>query len=345
MKPLIFRAPTLCLLIWMLLTPYSMADGNNHSAVTESSLSSMLKSLRGGTADPKQDNEQLQLQQFSFTVNGKERTYYVHVPPKYAGKTALPLVFAFHGAGGRARLMPRLTGLSKFADKHSFILVYPEGLNARWNDGNGGKSAAEVEDVNFVRAILDKVEKSFKIDKKRVYAAGVSNGGFFSQYLCINMPDTFAAVASVAATIEEHIYKNLKPPKPVPILFIMGDDDMIVPYEGGSIGVAGALADKTERRAISAQNAVNYWVKADQCGETPVISNLPDARPSDGTHVIRKIYSGGQNGSEVVFFVIKNGGHTWPSGWQYLPDAIIGLTSKAIDADDEIWKFFQRHHL
>ncbi len=345
MNPLMFRALTLCLLVWMLVSPYAMTEGKNKTEVMQSNLSSMLDSLRGGSAEPKLNNEQLQLQQFSLTSNGIERTYYVHVPPTYTGKTAMPLVLAFHGAGSKARLMPRLTNLSKFADKHSFIVVYPEGLNAHWNEGKGGKTASEIEDVNFVSAMLDKLEKRFKIDTKRVYAAGVSNGGFFSQFLCINLPDQIAAVASVAATMEEHIYKNLKPPKPVPILFIMGDDDTIVPYEGGSIGVAGALEDKSTRRAISAQNAVNYWVKADQCSDKPLISTLPDARPSDGTHVTRKIYANGKNGSEVVFFIIKNGGHTWPSGWQYMPEAIVGLTSKAIDADQEIWTFFQRHHL
>jgi polyhydroxybutyrate depolymerase len=333
------------LIVAMTASPYVMAQVKRKKDNHKDVLSTMLNSLRGGVSEPTVTDAQLRLKQFSLKSDGFERTFYVHLPPNYNGKQAMPLVLVFHGATGRARLMPKLTGMNTFADAHSFIAVYPEGLNTRWNEGNGGKTAAELNDVHFAAAMLDKLNSQYKIDKKRIYATGISNGGFFAQYLAINMPNTFAAVAVVAATLEESTYKNFKPSKPLPILFICGDDDAIVPYNGGSVDTSDEVEYRTIGRAVSAQDAVKYWVKANICFDKAVIANLPDAKPNDGTHVIRRIYSGGKDGSEVVFFTIKNGGHTWPSGWQYLPDTLIGLTSKAINADAEIWSFFQRHHL
>jgi polyhydroxybutyrate depolymerase len=333
------------LILAMTASPYAMAQIKKKMDSHKDDFSTMLNSLRGGVDEPTVTNAQLQLKQFSLKSDGVERTFYVHLPPNYDGKQAMPLVLVFHGATGHARLMPKLTGMSTFADKRSFIVVYPEGLNTRWNEGNGGKTAAELNDVRFAGAMLDKLNSQYKIDRTRIYAAGISNGGFFSQYLAINMPNTFAAVAVVAATLEETTYTNFKPSKPVPILFICGDDDTVVPYNGGAVDTSDAAEYGTIGRAKSAKDAVKYWVKANGCSDKPVTTNLTDAKPSDGTHVVRQIYSGGKGGSEVVFFTIKNGGHTWPSGWQYLPDTLIGLTSKAISADAEIWSFFQRHHI
>jgi len=326
-------------------SPHAMAKPVKNSDLMKGDFSEILSSLRGGTAEPTTSNAQLQLKQFSVKSNGVDRFYYVHVPPDYNGKTATPLVLAFHGAGGHARAMPQLTGLNKCSDKHSFIVVYPDGLNSHWNDGYGGKTRAELEDVDFVKLMLSQIITQYKIDKTRVYAAGMSNGGFFSQYLSINMPNTFAALASISASLEEPTYKKLKPEQPISILFVHGDDDDVVPFNGGSIGVSGALEEKTIRKATSAAQAVGYWVKANQCSDKPVITNIPDAKPSDGTHAVRKVYSGGKNGTEVILIAIQNGGHTWPSGWQYLPESIVGKTSRVVNASEEIWNLFQRHHL
>jgi len=326
-------------------SPQAMAKSEKNSDLIKGDFSEVLNSLRSGTAEPTTTNVQLQLKQYSVKSNGVDRYYYVHIPPTYNGRTPTPLVLAFHGAAGHARAMPQLTGLNKCSDKHSFIVVYPEGLNSRWNDGVGGKTKPELEDIDFVRLLLTQINSQYKIDKSRIYSAGMSNGGFFSQYLSINMPNTFAALASISASLEEPTYRKLKPQQPISILFVHGDDDDVVPFNGGSIGVAGALDEKTPRKATSAAQAVGYWVKSNQCKDIPLIQNIPDAKPNDGTHAVRKVYSGGKNGTEVIFIAIQNGGHTWPSGWQYLPESIVGKTSRGVNASEEIWNLFQRHHL
>lgn len=323
----------------------SCAMAQSAKDLLKGEFSDVLGSLRSGTGEPKESNEKLQLKQFMVKSNGVERVYFVHQPAAYTGKTAMPLVLAFHGAGSHARGMPKLTGLNKCADQHSFIVVYPDGLNTHWNDGNGGKTKAELEDVEFVKAMLNAINKTYKVDKARIYAVGMSNGGFFSQYLALNMPDTFSAVASVGASLEMPMYTKLKPEKAVSVLLIHGDDDDVVPFTGGSIGVSGVMDEKAVRKCTSAAQAVQYWVKADQCNDKQVSTLTINAKPEDGTHALRKVYSGGKNGAEVISITIQNGGHTWPGGWQYLPEAMVGKTSRAINASDEMWSLFMRHHL
>ncbi|MBS1956382.1 MAG: prolyl oligopeptidase family serine peptidase [Cyanobacteria bacterium SZAS-4] len=324
-------------------TPCSMAQSAKE--LLKGEFSDVLGSLRSGTGDPKESNEKLQLKQFSVKSNGVDRIFFVHLPPSYTGKAAMPLVLAFHGAGSHARAMPKLTGLNQCADQHSFIVVYPDGLNTHWNDGNGGKTKPELEDVDFVKVMLNQISKQYKIDKSRIYAGGMSNGGFFSQYLALTLPGTFAAIASVAASLEIPMYTKLKSEKPISVLLIHGDDDDVVPFTGGSIGVSGVMDEKTVRKCTSAAQAVQFWVKADQCSDKNCTTGVTDAKPKDGTQALRKVYSGGKDGVEVVSITVLNGGHTWPGGWQYLPEAIVGKTSRAVNATDEMWNLFQRHHL
>lgn len=297
----------------------------------------LLRTMHGESAGTKQSDMSLGLKHCTIKVHGVERTYFVHEPPSYKGKTPVPLLLAFHGMTMKTRQMPKLTGLNQYADKHSFLVVYPEGLNEQWMFGLG---VGDIADVDFSVALLEKLSKDYKIDRTRVYAAGISNGGFFSQFLILNRPDLFAAVAAVAATMEETTYKKLKPTRPTSVMFMHGDDDSIIPYEGGSMGVSSTLDDRGIHRCVPVQDAAKYWVKADGCNPKPVVTKLPDAKPPDDTHVVRESWTGGKNGSEVILFTIKNGGHTWPSGFQYMPVPIVGATTHAIDANDEMWKSF-----
>lgn len=312
---------------------------------SKSSFAPLLDSLRDGISEPKTSNKQLMLQEFTLKSDSTARKYFLHVPPNYDPTKTTPLVLAFHGAGGHARAMPQLTNFNECADKHSFIIAYLEGLNTRWNEGTGGTSPAEMTDVAYTRAALSQIQANYKIDRTRIYAFGMSNGGFFSQFLAINMPGTLAAIASVAASIEESTYKNFKPTRPMSVLFIHGDDDDVVPYTGGSIGVERTLEEKASRRAMSARQAADYWATADSITAKPVTTKLPDSKPPDGTHVLKTSYSGGKHGTEVILLTVQNGGHTWPSGLQYLPEELVGKTTHAINASQEIWKFFERHQL
>ena len=96
-------------------------------------------------------------------------------------------------------------------------------------------------------------------------------------------------------------------------------------------------------KVLSVRQTIEYWVKHNGCAPSPTITEEPDRDPDDGTRVHREEYSGGREGTEVIFYAIEGGGHTWPGGYQYLPASIIGKTSKDIDANEVIWSFFKKH--
>ena len=93
---------------------------------------------------------------------------------------------------------------------------------------------------------------------------------------------------------------------------------------------------------FSTDDTVDFWVKYNKCFEGPEVKIIPDTDPEDGTTVEEIIYGGGEGGTEVVLYKIKGGGHTWPGGWQYLGEAIIGKTCRDIDGSKVIWDFFKR---
>lgn len=276
----------------------------------------------------------------SLQYGGVERTYIVHLPSAYSGGDELPVLFVFHGGGGEGAGMARVTHMSDVADERGFIAVYPDGIDKNWNDGRPEVNPG-VDDVGFISALIEELKREYHIDGRRVYSTGISNGGMFSLRLACELSDKIAAVAPVAALMGEVLSQTCSPPRPVPVMFVMGTDDPLVPWEGGDIGT-----DRVYRgRALSAAGSVSFWVTADGCSEIPAVTYLPDAEPGDGTRIRRETYAGGRNGSEVVMLVVEGGGHTWPGGEQYMRELVIGITSLDIDAGEVIWDFCQRFEL
>ncbi len=277
----------------------------------------------------------------SLDVDGVSRTYYIHLPTGYDEAGSLPLVLAFHGGGGKATMMHRVSKLTATADAHSFVVVYPDGLEKHWSDQRSMTGFDRKGDLNFISVLLDELEREYKIDAKRVYSTGISNGGFFSQDLAIAYPERIAAVASVAATVSVPVFNKVTPPQPVPILFMLGQADPIVPYKGGDV----RLGSERRGAVVSTEESIQFWMKANQCTNEAAPVELKKTFPDDDTVVTMRTYSGATQRNEVVLYSILNGGHTWPSGWQYLGESFIGKTSRQINASEEIWGFFKRHHL
>lgn len=272
-------------------------------------------------------------------VGDTERAYRVHLPFGYDGKTSLPAVLAFHGWGGTGRGMERLTEFNEVADREGFVVVYPYGLKRSWNDGRPEYPSRLADDVGFIRDLIEKLAGVFGIDKRRVYAAGISNGGLFAFRLACEMPERIAAIASVSATMGEYISRHSRPSLPVPVLLMVQTDDPFMPWGGGVIRSPG----RRRERVLSVSETIDFWVKHNGCADSPRSDYLPDKDPHDGTRVRRETYSGGLGGTEVEVYIIEGGGHTWPGGWQYLREEIIGTTSRDIEASQVIWEFFRRH--
>jgi polyhydroxybutyrate depolymerase len=271
-------------------------------------------------------------------VDGLERTYLVHVPRGYDGKRALPLVLGLHGGGGQGRSMNNLAGWNKASDEHGFLIAYPDGVRRRWNDGrqSGRLDSPSVDDVKFLSALVEKLSAEYRVDPKRVYSTGISNGGFMSQRLACDLSDRIAAIGVVAATMGEQLSRRCKPAKPVSVLILQGTEDPLVPYQGGRVNVRGGGA------IISATAARDIWVKLDGCRGGIEKSELPDSS-EDGTRTHVERWRGCRNSTEVALYTIEGGGHTWPGGRQYLPERIIGRTAREFHATEVIWEFFEKH--
>src|SRR5690606_36288068 len=131
---------------------------------------------------------------------GAKRFYFLYQPKKARG-TPAPLVLACHGGGGTARSMNKLTGgLTSLADREGFVVAFPQGKGLHWNDGRACNNNG-CADVEFISSLIDELVQKGSVRKNQVFATGIFNGGFFSQYLSKKLPNKMAAVASVAATV------------------------------------------------------------------------------------------------------------------------------------------------
>ena len=277
----------------------------------------------------------------TLMVDGEAREYFLYIPSGPIEYPA-PAVFAFHGGGGTARAMDKFTGgITRCADQNHFLIVFPEGISRHWNDGRKVNDHKE-DDVAFITRLIESLTGQGKIDGARVYATGISNGGFFSQYLALKLPGRFAGIASVAATLAEN-HASLMTRTATPVMYILGTEDPLVPFSGGKIG--GKLFKKGRGQVLSADRAVRFWLENNGLGESTGQSMVSDTIPSDHTSVLHQHFGVSGSNEEVEVYDIQGGGHTWPRGWQYLPVAIVGRTSQELNANQVIWDFFSRHHL
>jgi len=274
----------------------------------------------------------------TMTWDGVERVYYVHVPA--TPKPPVALVVALHDDRGSGPKMEHFSGFTPIADREGFFVVYPDGIDRQWNDfrevGNSAAHVNKVDNTGFLGAMVDKLLREYPIDPKRVYATGASNGGFMSNTLAARCSEKFAAIAPVIGGISVAVSESFAPVKPVSVLIIQGDEDPLVPIHGGTVA-------RKRGEMIDTDETVRKWVAHDGCRPEPAATDVLDANPDDRTRVTRTLYAGGKDGSEVAYWRIEGGGHTWPGGGQYLPKFLIGRTSREFDGAEAIWAFFRAH--
>lgn len=276
--------------------------------------------------------------------DGLIRKVIVHVPPHVGQMTALPVVFMLHPGAGSASQAQKCYGWDSVADREGFIVVYPQGTGgkASWDAVHCCWSAFErsVDDVGFIRETLHQLEVATPIDRSRVYAAGMSNGGMLTHRLASEMSDEFAAVAVVAGTIggqtsaSEPIRQIAPPPRSVPIIMFHGEMDANVNFYGGpSHGVY-----PTTRIDLSQADCIDFWVAANECDP-----QAPQYWVSDTGDVIRASYSPmSASGADVVHYAIVNQGHAWPGGCP--SNGLKGdPPTKEISATELSWAFFKAH--
>jgi polyhydroxybutyrate depolymerase len=272
---------------------------------------------------------------------GLQRSYLLHVPTGWSEGTDLPLVLAFHGAGGDPTNLRTVSGLGAVADELGFLVVYPAAATGDWNTEclECGSNAVvdEIDDLGFVSDLVDRIDADVGVDRRRVYAVGISNGALFVHYLACAAQGTITAVASVAATLlaPEHV-PACEDERPMPIAFFLGSDDTFFPPAGKLAG-----NDVVHVRLLSIAESVAEWAARDGCGAAPAVTELPDIE-DDGTTVRRERYTGCDGGAEVVYYAIEGGGHTWP-GSGVPSGGLLGRTSHEISASDIAARFFLEH--
>jgi polyhydroxybutyrate depolymerase len=258
------------------------------------------------------------------------------------GSGPWPLVIALHGHGGTAENMERLTGLMQYGKAQGFAVAYPDGIGKAWDDGRSDLSGgSQADDVGFLTALRADLVAEKVANPNRVYLCGISNGGMMTLRMACEHAELFAAVGVVAMSMSAAY--DCRPSQPLPICFINGDQDPLVPYLGGKVGFLKRLRNRG--RVISVADSIQFWVTQNHASPDPLDEMLPDLDPKDGTRVELKRYNALENGAAVYAYKVIGGGHTWPGGWAYAPHWLIGSTCRDINADQELWNFFRDKRL
>lgn len=236
---------------------------------------------------------------------GQERSYILYVPANYDAARPSPLLLCFHCYTSSASTIMSYSGFNKIADTANFIVVYPQGTllkgTTHWNVG-GWTTASTTDDVGFTKVLLDSIAAKYTFDNTKVYATGMSNGGFMSFLLACQLSNRIAAIASVTGSMTPETYLACNPQHPTPVMQIHGTSDGTVPYNG-------ALWTK------SIDAVVNYWVAFNHTNTVAITTSVVNTNTTDDSTVESMIYAAGDSCCSVIHYKVSGGDHTWPGAW------------------------------
>lgn len=262
---------------------------------------------------------------YTLRSGGIERSYRVHVPASYDGRKPVPLVLSLHGGYGTGANQEEISGFSQLAERHGFIVAYPDGIARAWNAGEccGPPQERGVDDVGFIRALIAQLRQQYRIDERRIYGNGFSNGGMLMHRIACEAPELFAAVASNAGA---PMTRSCAPARGLPFLVIQGREDQNMPWDGG-------IVKGTQRMAVREQ--VQRLARNNRCsgGEERLLLQA-------GPATCRSVAGCGDN--EVSYCGVDGVGHQWPGGKTVLP-RLLGKNTTAFSASETMWAFYARH--
>jgi polyhydroxybutyrate depolymerase len=273
----------------------------------------------------------------SLVHDGLTRSYVVRLPSRATTMDRkLPLVLVLHGGGGNAANAEQMTGFTAKAREEGFIVVYPEGTSRfgdkllSWNAGHCCAYAMknDVDDVGFIRALIEKLEREYPVDPRRIHATGMSNGAMMSHRLGIELSDRIAAIAPVVGAMfgDESL-----PRQPVSALIINGMRDEHVPWRGGEPGGRSTRSwDGTPVKP--ALHQAEFWSRANGC-------SAPLQRQETSRWIVWR--DACTSPHDVTFYLLEDNGHAWPGGEKGSRRG--DEPGTALDATDVIWTFFAAH--
>lgn len=235
--------------------------------------------------------------QEKITVDGTVRSYLEYVPKDLG--TGRALLISCHGMNQDAAYQKNMLAVESVADKEKFVTVFPEGINKGW-ELSGDR------DINFMKAIINKMVEKYGIDENRVYMSGFSMGGMFT-YHCMNkLSDKIAAFAPISGYPMGGF--NCTTSRPLPVIHTHGTTDDVVTFS-------------------NVQNNLNVLISHNKCSTTATVTK----NYLGYSHVTKRVWSGGTDGANVVLMELANKGH-----W---------ISNDGLKTVEEIWKFCKNYSL
>ncbi|KQB85649.1 alpha/beta hydrolase family esterase [Corynebacterium oculi] len=247
----------------------------------------------------------------SMSSAGMNRSLIVDMPTQPAPEKGHAVLFMFHGWQENAVLMQEYTQM----EDAQAIVVYPDGLTRAWGGGPYAQTNENKGDEALVRDIMGRLEATYPIDRERVFAAGMSNGGGFATLLGCRVDDVIKGVASVSSANYDGIRDGCSE-SPLPILAIHGTADQVMQYDGGT---------RHGTRYYSIREAREADVDRNKCRE-PLSKYVTDT-------IERTVWQGCDARTE--FYRIDGGVHIWDGS----PDDLNSTVPKNF-ATDTVLEFF-----
>ncbi len=239
------------------------------------------------------------------------RRFVVRLPEDVDEKSPVPLLLDFHTLGGSPAEQAESSGFAELADREGFIVAWPSGVDNAWNIGPCCTSDRSVDDVAFVRVVVDRIQAEACVDRRRVYAAGVANGGGMAYELACNAADVLAGIAPSGFDLLVESQQPCEPSRPVTVIAFRGTADEIVPYEGGDYQ-APSDPDVT-MSFLGAVGTFERWAELNGCAGAP-------STPDDNGCAT---YSDCAEGAAVTLCTTEGGGMDWADpemAWEALKD-------------------------
>ena len=273
--------------------------------------------------------------QQTLSWDGRERDYFLYLPPNLKPNQKYPAVVVLHGATANAQYAARMANFFEMARRDEAILVFPNGTGLyrhavlTWNAKHccGYAKEHNIDDLGFLSQMVEELIGNHSVDETRIYMTGISNGAMMAHWFACHHSEKVRAIAPVAGNL--NLFEQ-SPTKPIPVMAFHGTADKHSPYDGGS-----GSATKYPREDKPVKEGIQFWVQHNQCNTIPQTETFED--------VVQEIYSGGQSGSEVILYTIQDGGHSWPGGREGIRFGNMDPPTQSISASQLIWDFFQKH--
>jgi polyhydroxybutyrate depolymerase len=282
-------------------------------------------------------------------VGDQTRIYGLHRHHIEQAHGPVPIIIYLHGAGQLVTdpvLLRYDIPFGDLPDLEPALIVSPQAADRRWDAIPGsveawqrrsGLDGEQVDDIGFLRAVIDDVIAREHGDPSRVYVAGVSSGGFMAARVACELADRVTAVADIIATMYTSQLIRCDRARPIPFLLLASTTDPTNSYVGWRGNEATGLASAVDTVALFAGH--NHCTARTEEG-LPHLADVPST-------VTLARYSGCAGGAEVLFYRVDGSGHSVPStlppepgGWREN-----GARNRDFDTARVVWSFFSRHRL